>query len=256
MEELTEILAAVLNELDSTQMAFLVAATVFGAVFRAYAGFGAGLFLVPTYSLFLSPPQAIVLVTLLNLPTTIQILPKVWREIPWKRVAALNIMAAATIPLGVMLLVRIDGDALTRVIGAMVIGLSLLLMSGWRYRGPQALPQDLAVGTAAGLISGSTGMGGPPIVLYFLSGSAATRVVRAAFIVSFFFITVVTFASLLTVGLVAQPDVFRFLILLPAYVFGTWLGNALFLRTKEHDRQFRMIALCALLLVGVVAVVS
>lgn len=256
MEGLIDILAAVVREFDGVQMAFLVTATVFGAVFRAYAGFGAGLFLVPTYSLFLSPPQAIVLVTLLNLPTTIQILPRVWNDIPWRRVATLNVMAAATIPAGVWLLVRIDGDALTRAIGTLVIVLVLLLLSGWRYRGPQALPQDLVIGTAAGLISGATGMGGPPIVLYFLSGATATAVVRAAFIVSFFFITIVTFASLLAAGLVAFPDVLRFGILLPAYVLGTWLGSALFQRTKDHDRLFRTVALCALMVVGIVAVAS
>ena len=256
MDGLNEILASVLRELDGAQMAFLLAATIFGAVFRAYAGFGSGLFLVPTYSLFLSPAKAIVLVTLLNLPTTAQILPRVWREVPWRRVAALNITAAATIPLGVMILLRIDGDALTRAIGVLVIALSVLLLSGWRYRGPQALPQDIAIGATAGLFSGSTGMGGPPIVLYFLSASIVTRVVRAAFIVSFFFITVVTFSSLLSVGLVTRPDVLRFLILLPAYAFGTWLGSALFQRTKDHDDLFRKIALCALMVVGIVAAAS
>ncbi|KPQ05428.1 MAG: putative permease [Rhodobacteraceae bacterium HLUCCA12] len=254
MNGLTDIMAPVLTEFDTIQLAFLGAATIFGAVFRAYAGFGAGLFLVPIYSLFLSPSQAIVLVTLLNLPTTLQILPRVWHDIPWRRVAALNVMAAATIPIGVWLLVRVDGDALTRVIGVLVIALAVLLLSGWRYRGPQALPQDLVIGMAAGLISGATGMGGPPIVLYFLSGTAATVMVRAAFIVSFFFITVVTFASLVTAGLVALPDVLRFAVLLPAYAIGTWLGSALFQRTKDHDRLFRTVALCALMVVGVVAV--
>lgn len=254
MDGLMETLAAVLRELDGVQIAFLVAVTVFGAVFRAYAGFGAGLFLVPTYSLFLSPPEAIVLVTLLNLPTTMQILPRVWRDIPWRRISALNIMAAATIPLGVWLLVRIDADTLARAIGVLVIALALLLLSGWRYRGPQALPQDLAIGAAAGLISGSTGMGGPPIVLYFLSGSTATVVVRAAFIVSFFFITIVTFASLVTVGLVGAADIVRFVILLPAYAWGTWFGSSLFQRTKHHDRLFRTVALCALMVIGVVAI--
>ena len=57
-----------------------------------------------------------------------------------------------------------------RVIAGMAAAFSLLLLTGWRYRGRHMLGLSVATGSASGLMVGAISMGGPPIFLYLMAG--------------------------------------------------------------------------------------
>ena len=234
----------------------LVAATMLGAIFRAYSGFGAGLFLIPAFSLIMLPSDAIVLVTLLNMPTTLQMLPGLNGIIPWRRVLNIAGTALLTIPMGVYLLMIADGALLRKGIGVIVIAFSLLLMSGWRYTGSRGPVQDASVGIVTGAISGATGMGGPPVILYLLSGDVSPTVARATFVASFFAITLATLGGFFLAGMVHAGLLWWFIGLLPVYAFGTWVGTRLHERIAHMAEVFRKTSLVALMAVGMLAILS
>src|SRR2546430_1714575 len=66
--------------------------------------------------------------------------------------------------------------------------------AGGRYRGRTSIPATLVTGAASGALNGASGLAGPPVVFYYLSGGAAAPEVRASFIVYFALIDAVSVA--------------------------------------------------------------
>ncbi len=64
---------------------------------------------------------------------------------------------------------------LRRWIAGVVVVFSLLLLNGARYEGPQRPATSIALGAFSGVLVGATGIGGPPIILYLLSGPDRPR---------------------------------------------------------------------------------
>jgi uncharacterized membrane protein YfcA len=157
--------------------------------------------------------------------------------------------AVVAVPLGTFLLVTLDAALIRRAIGALVLGFSLVLLAGWRYRGQRTQPANLVVGALGGLLTGATGFGGPPLILYFLAGDRPMAENRAGFI-SFFAITqVVTVPLFLWQGLVTWELFWRTAIVMPLYLVAAHVGARLFHLTTE--RVVRLTALGFLVLIGI-----
>ena len=156
--------------------------------------------------------------------------------------------ALAAIPLGGLALGAIDPDLMRRGISAIVLGFSLLLMSGWRWKGEPSLRGALAAGGMAGLINGAAGTGGPPVILYLLAGPSDANTGRANIISVYLFLNGGTVVSLAANGLIQGDTLWRALLLAPSWAVGLWLGMRLFRITEE--KTVRRIALLALVGVG------
>ena len=104
-------------------------------------------------------------------------------------------------------------------------------------------------GVASGLCSGSFGMSGPPVILFFFSSPAGAAIGRASMI-AFFLITDVTglvwqgWSGLLTTATLLRAALF-----LPALAAGVWLGNRGFKKTDPAG--FRRWVLRLLMLLAV-----
>jgi uncharacterized membrane protein YfcA len=75
------------------------------------------------------------------------------------------------------------------------------------------------------LLNGSFGIGGPPVILFYLSTPAAVSVSRAS-IIAYFLGTDVTGLGFLSLeGLVTWDSLLRFALFLPALVIGVAVGH-------------------------------
>lgn len=63
------------------EMIFVLAAVFGGAFVRGYSGFGSALIWVSSLSLILPPTEVVPVVFVLDLSASLQLLPKVWRDI-------------------------------------------------------------------------------------------------------------------------------------------------------------------------------
>src|SRR5690606_28012569 len=116
-------------------------------IMRGYSGFGGGLLIAPAYSLFLAPTDVVVLVMVLNLLTTVQLMPQVLRNVQWGPVFSLAVTAAFIgVPVGVAVLHRVDPVLMRRAIAAIVSVTAILLLLGWKYQGRRGRIQDGIVG--------------------------------------------------------------------------------------------------------------
>jgi len=233
---------------------FLVQAAVATAAgfVRGFSGFGGALILAPGFTLVGTARDAVAMTVLLNSTTLFQLLLPALRETRWRDVGPMIGAAALTIPFGAMILLVADAAVIRRAIGAIVLGFSLVLLAGWRYRGQRTQPANLLVGALGGMLSGGAGFGGPPLILYFLAGDRPMTENRAGFI-SFFALTqLVTVPTFLWDGLITWDVVGRTLMAMPCYLIATHVGARLFRHADE--RLARRVALVFLVLIGTATV--
>jgi len=204
--------------------------------------------LVPILSWVYSPVVAVVTVVLLETIPAIQLLPAAISKCHWQSVFPMSLTAIVAIPFGSYILVHADVGSMRNVISVLVILCVLILASGWRYKGEYKVKASIVTGTASGLISGATSLGGLPVILYYLSGKHTTEIARATIIV---FLVVTAFVSLLTYishGIVTTEILERSSWFVPFFIIAIWIGGRLF--GKVSEIIFRNITLALLGSVG------
>mgnify|MGYP005840867131 CR=1 FL=1 len=245
---MSEYLSAIAPVLFDWRLLAAVAATVVAGLMRGYSGFGTAVILAPVYSLLWGPRAGIPVMLLMELLVSVQLLPGAIKDADRRVVLPLGGAAAIATPMGAWILLTADGDTLRRFIGGFVLVFGLLLMSGWRYRGSRPLPLNLFVGTLAGLLKGSTGMSGPPVILYLLAGLEEAKRHRANLILFFATIAVISVVPPLLGGLIDLPVLVRTAVLLPMMAISVPIGVRLF--RVIPDRLYRPFALGVLLVAG------
>jgi uncharacterized membrane protein YfcA len=230
------------------RLAAAALATAVAGIMRGYSGFGTAVILAPVYSLLWGPRAGIPVMLMMELVVSVQLLPGAIKDADRRVVLPLGGAAALATPLGAWVLLTADGDALRRFIGGFVLVFGLLLMSGWRYHGSRPLPLNLAVGTAAGLLKGATGMSGPPVILYLLAGLEEAKRHRANLILFFATIAIVSMVPPLIGGLIDLPVLVRLAVLLPVMALSVPIGARLF--RVVPDRLYRPFAMGVLLVAG------
>lgn len=231
-----------------------VLATAVAGVMRGYSGFGTAVILAPVYSLLWGPRAGVPVMLLMELLVSLQLLPGALKDADRRVVLPLGGAAAVATPLGAWILLTADGEALRRFIGGFVLAFGLLLMSGWRYHGSRPLPLNILVGALAGLLKGSTGMSGPPVILYLLAGLEEARRHRANLILFFATIAVVSVVPPALGGLIDLPVLVRLAVLLPVMALAVPAGARLF--RVVPDRLYRPFAMAVLLGAGGLALLG
>nr|WP_246514482.1 sulfite exporter TauE/SafE family protein [Neoroseomonas soli] len=239
---------AALPVLADWRLLAAVLATVVAGLMRGYSGFGTAVILAPVYSLLWEPRAGVPVMLLMELLVSLQLLPGAIKDADRRVVLPLGGAAAVATPLGAWILLTADGEALRRFIGGFVLAFGVLLMSGWRYHGSRPLSLNLAVGTAAGLLKGSTGMSGPPVILYLLAGLEEAKRHRANLILFFASIAVISVVPPFLGGLIDAAVWLRLAVLLPVMAISVPIGVRLF--RVIPDRLYRPFAMGVLLVAG------
>lgn len=235
---------------------FLLAAlaTAVAGLMRGYSGFGTAILLAPVFATLWGPRAGVPVVLLMELLVSAQLLPRALGEADRRMVVPIGLAAVLAMPLGSLVLLAADGATLRRAIGALVLVFGLVLLSPWRYHGARPLGLNLMVGAVAGLLKGATGMSGPPVILYFLSGPEEARRHRANFILFFGVIGVASIVPPLVAGLIGIEALLRAAALLPVLLLCVRGGAGLFRHIPPS--WYRRFAFLALLAAGGIALLG
>ena len=247
-----ELLSETLRGLSPLVIALAFLA-VFGAAFlRGFTGFGFGLASVPALSLMLSPVVAIPLSLLLVMLAGLRQLPKIRHLADWRSVWILVAGSLLGSPIGIWILTALPANVTRVVIGVTLIAAVIALWRQPRFAKEPSLPVGLGTGIISGVLNGSTGFAGPPVILYFLSTHDSVQVVRASLIMYFFFSTGGTLVYDALHGLIDTHVLLLTVIFLPALFVGNWLGDRCF--DGSSAATYRRVALGVLLVLAVLAV--
>ena len=238
-----------LADLLSPELAIGAVTALVAAFISGFAGFGLNLTMTPVLALLFSPVEAVPIVTVLGVVNLLRMVDGTWRHVEAREVLTLGLGACVTVPLGALLLIDADPVAMRRAISGLVALFTLILLLGWRYRGPRSLATHAGTGLVSGLINGSAGIGGPPVVLYQLARGGDPTVGRANLVGFFGLLTVATLVTFLANDLLDEAVALRSAVLAPFVAFGTWTGMKAF--SPRNIPLYRRVALGFLLCVSV-----
>lgn len=211
----------------------LIALTLLAGTVYGFAGFGSALIFMPLATLVLPPEVAVLQMALFGLGSIFALLPRAWAEAERPRVLLMLAAALAALPLGTWALARADIEAIRWAISAVVAATLVALMAGFRYRAQPRAPVLVAVGGAAGALGGATGLTGPAVILFNLSGPGSARQTRANTLVFLTLLGAALVPGLAMRGLVTVPALWLGLLLVPVYMAGGRLGQWLFRPERE-----------------------
>ena len=222
----------------------LVAGMVYG-----FAGFGSALIFMPLATIILPPPLAMVALSISALGSLVAVFPGAWTVADKGQTLLMLAVSLMSMPLGIALL-RLAPEVAIR---AAVCGLTLVtlaaLVVGWKVplRGGQGL--RIGVGALAGISGGSTGLNGPPVILFNLGTDQPVAVTRGN-LASFLTLNALFLTPMMWLqGLVDGPALWLGLVLLGPYALGGFIGVRLF--RPEAAFLYRSIAY---ILIGVAGV--
>jgi uncharacterized membrane protein YfcA len=229
-------------------LALAVAIAAIAGIVRGITGFGGAMVMSPPMALLLGPLAAVPVVLLLESVAATPMWVQNRRLVRWRLIGPVLAMGFLTVPLGTWILLSVDPQVMRRVIAAVVVVFSLVLLVGWRYHGAQRLSTSLGLGAASGALVGATSMGGPPVILYLLAGPDPIATTRANLT---FFVGGISFAGVLLLavtGVMGKPELLLAALLAPGYYGGMVLGTRLFARF--NDQRFRQFTLGLMLVVS------
>ena len=162
-------LAEVLFGWSPAIWALAALATLAAAVVRGLTGFGFAMIVIAALVLFEAPVAVIPMVLLLDLAASVHLVPSLLHDINRPLLTPLVIGALLGVPLGVAVLTHLPVDAMRLTIGVAVLVAVVTLANG--VRAPRLPGRGLSatVGAMAGFLSGSIGMPGPAVIVFFLA---------------------------------------------------------------------------------------
>ena len=218
---------------------------------RGTTGFGGAMVMSPVLSILLGPVPAVVIALLLETAGALVMFPDALPKAGWRTLLFLILPAVVTVPLGGYILLTVDPTIARKMIAAVVIVFSSMLLFGLRYSGTPRVATSLALGGLVGALLGATSVGAPPVILYLLSGPDPVAVTRANLTVFVTAISVIGLVMLAAAGAIsAQLAVSAAALTIP-FLLAIWLGGKLFDRLSETG--IRRLALALMLLIGVVS---
>jgi uncharacterized protein len=233
---------------ESRTLILVIAIALAAGVVRGITGFGGAMVMSPPLALLLGPRVTVAVVLLLE---SIVAAPMLWQTrhlVHWRIVGAILVTACAFVPLGVLMLAVADPKMIRNAIAISVIVFALLLLRGWRYAGRPRLATSLGLGAVSGTMLGATSIGGPPVIIYLLSGPDSIETTRANLTLY------VTVTSLIGIVMLLQQGIFDIhaawmsMWLAPAYYAGLVGGVRVF--PRFHDKRFRKFTLALLIAVS------
>jgi uncharacterized membrane protein YfcA len=226
-------------DLSARGLAFLLASAFIAAMARGFSGFGAALIFVPLASTVVAPQVASPLLLITDAVLALGFIPNAYAQADRREVSVMALGAAIGIPLGTLMLVRLDTLTIRWGIVLLAGAMLALLVSGWRYRGRPSAPLTFTVGGVAGVCTGAAQVGGPTVIAYWLGSPAAPARVRANIILYFAISTAIAMVAYFFGGVLTLAVLKLALVVGPLYGLGLFIGARLF--GVADERIFRRI---------------
>lgn len=209
----------------STTVAVALLAALLAGSISGLSGFGYALVSVPLLLTVYDPPTLIVVLAFVGIFTNALVVSDSFRVVEKRALASRLLPSALGLVVGVELLRRVEAVYIELAAGSLVIVFSVMLLRGWVLPGLAGRWGPVIAGTSAGVMSTSTGLGGPPIVMLFAARKLARDAFRATNAAYFLSLGSLTLSLLLLRGMVQWQHVGIAGLLIPAAFLGKALGT-------------------------------
>ncbi len=255
--------------MEAGELALLGLGALGGAVVQAATGFGFAIVAAPLFLVAMNSHAALQVLVVIHLVQTIMMLRGIWPLVPREMFKLLVAGALVGSPIGLLVFMHLDVNALKLTVGVLILLFTTLLIAreaGWLGRraagpetagnGAEAAPSPLAslTGALSGAMTALLVMPGPPLMLY-LSYRPLSHAHARALAIAFFGLCYLFVTALNTFWAGMGEDVWWLALgLAPVVYLGTQLG----IRLSRYLTQgaFRIAVLVLLVASGLGAVLS
>jgi uncharacterized membrane protein YfcA len=219
---------------------------------RSTFGFGEALVAVPLLALRLPIMVAAPLAVLVSVLVALVVVAQDWRKIQLRSAAGLIAASLFGIPLGLLLLARVNDHLVRVILGLLIIAFSTYsLMAKARLHLEKDHPWWLlGAGFLSGILGGAYGMNGPPLAIYGALRRWSPQHFRATLQGYFLPASLVGLFGYIALGLWTSTVTHYFLVSLPGALIAIAFGRSLNHRLRG-DAFFRFIYL-GLIAIGIV----
>ena len=207
---------------------------------RGFSGFGTAMVYLPFAGSQVSPIWALISLVIMDIIAPITLVPKTIKDTYLPDIYKLGLGALIACPLGVLVLVLLEPAIFRYAVSILTFVLLILLVVGFRYKGPLTSPLIVGTGGLGGFLSGTVGLPGPPVIMLYLASTLPPKTIRA----NIFMYLIVADILLLGIfgfkGLMDLAAVILGGIVLFPYLTALWIGSFFF--NSEMEKQYRNIA--------------
>jgi uncharacterized protein len=212
------------------------------------AGFGFGLVATPLLFLFLEPRIVVLFSSSLGSIIGLLVFLQARHFIKPKIIIILGLSSLVGIPIGIYMISHISILILKLIIGVLVIVFAIFFYFGLTYKIKRENLGCAISGFIGGIFMTGTGLGGPPVILYFINQAFEKQVFRAS-VASFFIITgIASFISLGVSGIASSANLLQTLTFIPVVIIAYFIGNKILPYINQW--LFRTIVLAIIVISG------
>ena len=225
------------------------------SIVQGITGFGFALIAVPMLSLFIPELRNITpIIVIYSFLTNIIIVYKTRQSIDLKKILPLIIFGILATPLGTYILLYVNVNTLKIIVGAIITITALAMLKNYKINIKNQNISYGVVGLLSGFLNGSTGLSGPPVVLFLTNQNTDKDVFRAN--LTFYGIATNIFAIILFISEgIINTSVLNFsAIYLPALIIGVFSGIRI--SSKINETLFKTLTIYLILFLGAYTVIS
>lgn len=231
-------------------LVLLILAQLAAGLIYGFAGFGAALIFIPLASIYVGPQVAVGAMAVTSIGSIVTVLPRAWAEADRPRVMWMLVPAFLAMVPGVWLLRTLDVTVLRWIISAVIAVALGAMILGLRREMAPTRGVLAGIGVGSGLVGGVTGLTGPIVILFNLSGREDARQMRANTLCFLTLLGSLSIPQLAFQGLMPPHVLWLGALLLPVYMVGTLIGRRFF----HPNRQALFRLLGYVVIAGVVLV--
>ena len=219
---------------------FLTFGAFLAGLVRGFTGFGTAMVFMPIAAQFLGPFEALTVMLVMDLVAPLMHVPRALRDGQPSDVLRLGIGAVVAVPLGVFLLTLIEPVVFRWGVSIIAFTLLVLLVAGVRYRGVLTKKLIYLAGGFGGLLAGSVGLPGPPVIMLYMASTLPVSAVRANLTLYLIVADLILIAVLWFGGLLVVSALMLGVLMIAPYLAGNWAGAAMF--RPEAEKIYRWVA--------------
>ena len=228
--------------------------TFIGGFVQGCLGFGLGILCVPPLMMMLPATTVIPMINAISMVISIPLGWHARRNVKPGLLLPLIIGSMCGLPVGMVLLRRLDGPGFKVGVGIFLVILAALLIAGWKRPVKNQRLATLPIGFFSGILQTMISISGPPIIFFLANQNTRKEVFRANLLVYF---AVISF-MVTTAYFVLNVYTMQMLKWMVVYMIGVAAGASLGTRINERIPQvlFERVTLTAAAVMGLLLVVQ
>lgn len=216
-----------MSELISPELFIPLTGILAAAFMQSITGFGLAIIATPLLIITYEPKLVVVMLQFIAACSNIAFGVYLRKKADYKLVAYLTLGALVGQPLGLFIYDSVSNEKLKLLVSICII-IFLLLMKFFNAKIPETKRNSAAAGFLSGVLATTTGMSGPPLVMYLAYSKLEPSVIRATCTIYFGIVNITSLIGFAFTGEPLDVAAVNALHLLPALVLGLVLGNLAF----------------------------